>query len=162
MESPSAKSREILGRFPRHLEVDQPGKLIGFVVDALSADLDTISSQLGRTRRAHRIGHADEDRDLLLLAAMHGLDLAAFDILRRRLAALEDATIDYATELDLMRTRIKEAIAVFVRGNGTIRAVLDAAAVHLDLRGEGTIQHFDAYWHILPCFDRIEPKPERE
>ena len=81
----SARTRTILARFPRHLALDEPGTLFGAVVAALGDDLERQTVQLGRIRRAHRIGHADERRDLLLLAGLHGLGAVHLDLIDRRL-----------------------------------------------------------------------------
>ena len=88
--SPSTRSLTILDRLPRHLQADDPGKVFSAVVDALSAELDVKSSQLGRTRRAHALGDAEETTDLLLLAAMHGLRDDDFSVLQIRLARLDE------------------------------------------------------------------------
>jgi hypothetical protein len=106
--SPSARTRTILERFPAHLQADDPGKLFLDVVDALSGELDVKSSQLGRTRRAHALGDADETTDLRLLAALHGLRDGDFALLRIRLAALAPVT-SYDGELELLRRSIASA-----------------------------------------------------
>lgn len=77
----------ILDRFPSHLQAGDPGKLVGKVVDSLARELDVKSSQLGRVRRAHALGDADERADLQLLAALHDLRSDDFAVLRLRLAA---------------------------------------------------------------------------
>jgi hypothetical protein len=86
----STRTTTILRRFPSHLQADDSGKLLGAVVDALSAELDLKTSQLGRTRRAHALGDADESLDLRLLAALHGLRDDDFAVLRLRLAGVDD------------------------------------------------------------------------
>jgi hypothetical protein len=84
----SARSTTILERFPSHLQAADPGKLVADVVEALANELDVKSSQLGRARRAHALGDADETTDLLLLASLHGLREEDFALLRLRLAGL--------------------------------------------------------------------------
>lgn len=85
---PTPRTRAILGRFPRHLAVDEPGTLFAEVVDALSSHLDRQTAQLGRVRTAHRLGMAEERRDLLLLASLHDLGEDQLDLLERRFADL--------------------------------------------------------------------------
>ena len=69
----SARANTILSRFPRHLALDAPGTLFGDVVDGLAGHLDRMLADLGRIRRAHRLLQAEEGRDLLQLAALHGM-----------------------------------------------------------------------------------------
>ena len=73
MTALSGRALRVLGRFPRHLEADSPGKLIGAVVQALVGDQDVQAADLQAIRRAHRLSDASELFDLLLLAGLHGL-----------------------------------------------------------------------------------------
>ncbi len=84
----STRAATILGRFPRHLGLVREDKIFAGVVHGLSRDLDIKTMQLGRVRKAHRLGQAEEIRDLLLLAGLHDLKPIRFEILRRRLAAI--------------------------------------------------------------------------
>ena len=84
----AARARTILERFPRHLRLDEPGKLVGAVAESLAAELDGLTSGIGRVRRAHRVRQADSDGDLLRLAALHDLDAGEFELLSLRLEAL--------------------------------------------------------------------------
>jgi hypothetical protein len=88
--SPTARTLAILDRLPSHLQASDPGKLFVDVVDALSRELDVKSSQLGRTRRAHALGDAEEPTDLRLLALLHGLREDDFAVLRIRLERLDE------------------------------------------------------------------------
>jgi hypothetical protein len=181
----SARSRSILGRFPRHLEADAQGKVFGRVVDALAQDLDAVSYQLGRVRRSHRLGHADEGRDLALLAALHGLATEDARLLRLRLDALGELAgaggdaapqppggllnlateewnadilaqfLDYRFELALLRRRIRACIDLHRQGNGTVSALLGGAANALDLDLTDLLHLSDGYWHIARCEDRF-------
>lgn len=156
--SPSARTRTILERFPAHLQADDPGKLFLAVVDALSGELDVKSSQLGRTRRAHALGDADETTDLRLLAALHGLRDADFAVLRIRLAAHEPA-VSYGGELELRRRTIATAIGLHRDGNGAVGTLLGAAAASLLLE-IGRVEHVeDRYWHLAFCHDLLPPDP---
>jgi hypothetical protein len=84
----TARTLTILSRFPRHLEVDDPGKLFIDVVNGVGQELDVKSVQLGRVRRSHALGDADEERDLFLLAALHDLKTEDLDLTRLRLDAV--------------------------------------------------------------------------
>jgi hypothetical protein len=83
----TARTLTILRRFPRHLEVDDPGKLFTDVVNGLGQELDVKSVQLGRVRRSHALGDADEERDLFLLSGLHDLKTEDLDVTRLRLDA---------------------------------------------------------------------------
>jgi hypothetical protein len=159
--SPSARALEILGRFPRHLALDDPGTLFGVVVDCLAEPLEAQTSQVGRVRRAHRLGHADETVDLLKLAALHRLREADFELLATRLRAVRDASppgfAGYDFEVNLLRSRVRAIIATQRAGNGTVRALLEGAANALDLDVTGLRHSFDRFWHEARCSERIRP-----
>jgi hypothetical protein len=87
----SVRTRLVLQRLPRHLFADDAGKRFGAVADALGAELETKTSQLGRVQRSHALEAADEERDLLLLAALHGLRDEDFALLRTRVDAVRAA-----------------------------------------------------------------------
>ena len=140
--SPTARTRTILERFPAHLQADDPGKLFVEVVDALSGELDVKSSQLGRTRRAHALGDADETTDLRLLAALHGFRDDDFALLGVRLAALAPA-LSYGDGLELLRRSIATAIRLHRDGNGAVGTVLGAAAASVLLEIE-RVEHVEA------------------
>lgn len=97
----TGRSRQILSRFPAHMEATNPGKQFEAVVDALSSGLDAESADLARVRRSHRLADAAELTDLLLIAARHGItrgELAIlftrFDVAQTALAALSQAASD--------------------------------------------------------------------
>lgn len=81
------RARDVLARFPRHLALDAPGTLFGEVVDGLAGHLDRLTADLGRVRRAHRLGQVTEARDLLQLAALHAMRDELFEPCLRRIAA---------------------------------------------------------------------------
>lgn len=131
---------QVLSRFPRHLDLDQPGKVFGEVVGALGEPLDSQISQLGKLRRTHRAGEVEQRIDLLRLAALHGFDDRMLVPVQRRLGVLagldlaDDAALDQA--LTLLGLRVDEALT---RGpdepdDGAARerlgGALDAAAAH--------------------------------
>src|SRR5439155_14981778 len=98
----SARTLTILRRFPRHLEADDHGKVFSAVVGGLAGELDVKSVQLGRVRRSHALGDADEERDVLLLAGLHDLRPGDLELTRIRLASVrgieETLTGDASTE----------------------------------------------------------------
>jgi hypothetical protein len=69
----SARTAQILSRFPAHLEPARPGKQLVAVTDALAGALDQVADRIAAIRRAHRLADADELRDLMLLAGIHGI-----------------------------------------------------------------------------------------
>ncbi|MFM2055979.1 MAG: hypothetical protein RLY71_364 [Pseudomonadota bacterium] len=102
----SGRARQILGRFPAHLEAARPGKVLGEAVEALSLDLDTLSARMAAVRRAHRLADADEVADLLHLGALHSILPTELDVLTLRftragqlLDELEKASGDAANTL---------------------------------------------------------------
>jgi hypothetical protein len=145
----SARAGAVLDRFPRHLDVDGRGKVVGHVVEALAADLDVASSQLGRIQRAHALGRADERGDLARLARLHGLP--AVGLLERRLAAVRavvdglgppepgvehEALDDLSERLGELLGLPAEAVAL-VAGEGDERARRERLAVALS----GLLRH---------------------
>lgn len=85
------RARQVLSRFPGHLDVERPGKQIALVVEGLAADFDAFASQIAGVRNAHRLGFAPTIRDLLQLAALHGVsdaDLSLVTVRTERLRQL--------------------------------------------------------------------------
>jgi hypothetical protein len=97
----SGRAIAILGRFPAHLEAARPDKQLAVVAGALARDLDVDAAALAGIRRAHRLRDADHLRDVLLIAALHGISRAELALLflrfqraSARLAALAAAAGD--------------------------------------------------------------------
>jgi hypothetical protein len=249
----SGRSLSVLGRLPRHYDAARvredgsPAHLMGAVIDAVCVDLDELSTDLGKVRRAHRIDHADTIHDVLALAGLHGMRAELFAPLWRRvthaaaaLRGLADAGTDplrraaaeaalkawgldlegtlptgqhpmilwappaadgsfdseaaairlavhlaygfsHRARLDLARTRVIRTAAVHADGNGTVAALLRAAAAALDLdldvdrnrsvkkamidRGAPSIHpglvsddflhSRDRFWHVSHARDRV-------
>ncbi len=80
----SGRALKILGRFPAHLDAAKTGKQILEVAESLARDLDVQSAIMAAIRRSHRLADADERRDLMLIAARHGIAPADFAILLAR------------------------------------------------------------------------------
>jgi hypothetical protein len=83
----TGRTQAILKRFPAHFEAARAGKQFETVVDAGAADLDTQSVAMGRIRRSHRIGEAEELIDVLRIGALHGVTLAELAIAQIRFAS---------------------------------------------------------------------------
>lgn len=103
----SDRARQILGRFPAHLEAARPGKQLEAVTGALAEHLDVLSTDLAAVRRAHRLAHADTLTDVLRLGALHGLGSGDLSILflraehlRALAGALEQAAGSAAADRD--------------------------------------------------------------
>jgi hypothetical protein len=97
----NGRARAILSRFPAHMEATRDGKRLGGVTEALALDIDTLSAALARVRRARRLLDADEMRDLLRIAALHGISaaelsiaLTRFDLARSMLTAAASSDAD--------------------------------------------------------------------
>lgn len=94
----SARGTTILGRFPRHLELDGRGKRTGGVVSALAGDLDTQTGQVGDVRTAHRLPDTPTPTDLLRLGGLHGLADPALDPISRRMEAISPVAAQLADD----------------------------------------------------------------
>jgi hypothetical protein len=81
----NGRTRQILSRFPAHMEAAREGKRLGEVTGALALDLDTLSVALARVRRSRRLLEAEEFRDLLRIGALHGIVPAELAVLLARL-----------------------------------------------------------------------------
>jgi hypothetical protein len=143
----SGRARAVLGRLPRHLLAGERGKLVGDVVEALGGDLDVQTLQLGQVRRAHAFGDAEQDRDVLLLAGMHGLRAERVELLRLRLG-----TVTRVTEV---RALVAELVRRHREGSGTVGAILGAAAAYLGLAVDSITDADARFWHLAACRDRL-------
>src|SRR5947207_933690 len=82
----SGRWQKILDRFPAHMEAVRQDKEFQDVTEGLAQNLDTLSSATGRVRRAHRLGDADEVRDLIHLGELHGFRAREMALLITRFA----------------------------------------------------------------------------
>ena len=109
----SGRALKVLRRFPRHMQADAPGKLIGRVTDALVRDQDVQAADMQGIRLAHRLFGARELYDLLLLADLHGIRRSEMAVLFARhdkalriLAALkngdDEPAVQHQLSLDLL------------------------------------------------------------
>jgi hypothetical protein len=146
----------VLSRFPRHLDADAPGKVIGSVVGTLAATVESQFLQVGEVRRSHRLGELDQLSDLARLIALHGMGLAILDGLSRRVRAGNPA-IAHDTWLEVARRMVVDLIVLQREESGTITGVLGAAATYLGLQVDEIDHDPDGYWHLARCSDRLEP-----
>ncbi len=93
-------AEQVLSRFPRHLDADGPGKVLGEVTTSLAGALDAQISQVGRVRRAHRVTEVEQLVDLVRLAELHGLDARVVGPLSSRVRSLADPTAEISSLLD--------------------------------------------------------------
>lgn len=96
----SARSGQILARFPAHLEAARPGKVLGDAIEAVALDLDMLAARLAAVRRAHRLSDADELADLLLIAARHGITEGELELVVMRFARARKLLADLAKASD--------------------------------------------------------------
>jgi hypothetical protein len=108
----SERSQQILSRFPAHLEAARRGKQLAAVTDALASDLDVATDRLAAIRRAHRIGDADELRDVLLLGGLHAIGPAELAVLTARAEAMQKLEAALAQAFDDSAGRAKAADAL--------------------------------------------------
>jgi hypothetical protein len=138
-----AKSDRILSYFPAFYTAADPEKLICEVVRLIAKPLEEVDTALFRIQRAHRLQVNEQTEDIIRLAA--ALNLTAFhfeDI-------LTDEALDYSLRLALMRERVERIANIHLKGLGTPWAVLEGAAIFLnvaivpDRSGGPLITHID-------------------
>jgi hypothetical protein len=169
----AGRAGKILSRFPAFMRAPTPGKALAAVAAALGADMDEAERLLMRIQQSHRLAVAQEERDVLALAALCDLHEADFfmvellhahgffvdQLLRSRppgAPALSDQDRcqgAYDLFLGRLRDGIGRSIAVLLEGCGTIWALLEGTAILLDadrLDADGSpdptariIQHLD-------------------
>ncbi len=84
----SRRAQDVLERFPSCLELTDPDKTFGFVVDRLALELDLASSATGRIRRNHRLGEVGNEWDLQDLIDLHDFRPSMFEPLSRRVSSM--------------------------------------------------------------------------
>lgn len=151
----------VLSRFPRHLDVDTPGKIIGDVVGALATAAETQIVQVGQVRRARRIGELDQLTDLARLIAVHGFGLAVLGALSRRVRGADPA-IRYDDWLQVAREIVADLIVLQREESGTIAGLLGATAASLGLRVADVDHDVEGYWHVARCTDLLVPDADED
>ena len=148
----AGRSGKILSRFPAFMRAPTPGKVLAAVATALGADMDEAERLLMRIQQSHRLAVAQEERDLLALAALcdlHEADFFMVELLQAHgyFAAQmplgrppgSPAPSDqdrcqggYDLFLGRLRANIGRSVAVLLEGCGTIWALLEGTATLLD------------------------------
>lgn len=159
MKNLSGRPAKILSRFPAFMRTGNPSKVLGEIAFALGNDLNEAERLMGRIQRAHRLAVADEERDVLGLATLLGLQGADFVILRRFwehgfIVAPEPHPADaqdreeqlYAAYLTELKESVQRTVRLMREGCGTIWALLEGTAILLNadtLPLAGRMQHPD-------------------
>jgi hypothetical protein len=163
----TGRALKILDRFPSFMRLEKPGKVIGDVAQALGGDLDQAEGRLSRILRSRRIENADEEGDVLRLAALLGLVEEDFFLLRRAHehglfapapapaepggdpeTAAEARTWEaYDGYLDALRGAVMRTAAVMTDGCGTLWALAEGACLLLGAvnGGKPALQHVDSF-----------------
>jgi hypothetical protein len=146
----------VLSRFPRHLDADVPGKVIGEVVAGLATAAEAQLGQLGQVRRARRLGELDQLADLARLVALHGAGSSILDALNRRVREAA-GDLDFDTWLAVARQMVADLIVVQRDESGTVAGLLAATAAYLGLAVTDLDHDAGGYWHLARCQDRLVP-----
>jgi hypothetical protein len=165
----TGRPAKILARFPNFMRAEQPGKALGEVAVALGKDLDEAERMMTAIQQSHRLSAASEERDVLQLASLLGLERADFFILRKfyekgffRLEIQKAATEQereeraYAAYLAELKDSVRRITSIMLDGCGTIHALLEGAAILVNADAVGAVEHTDAnepqggFIHRLP------------
>lgn len=147
----------VLSRFPRHLDADGPGKIIGDVVTALATAAETQTVQVGRVRSARRLGELDQIADLARVIGLHGLGLAMFAALDRRVRDADPSVVAHDDWLDVARRMVVDLVAAQRDESGTVAGILDATAAYLGYSVTELDHDPGGYWHLARCADQLMP-----
>ena len=111
----SQRARDVLSRFPAHLDVERSSKQFAHVVEALAADFDGFASQLAGVRNAHRLDFAPTIADLMLLAGLHGVSNADLSLTTVRAERLRElfGQLRNAAAGDALRAAAVELLDAF-------------------------------------------------
>ncbi len=160
----TGRALKMMGRFPSFMRLEKPGKVIGDVALALGGDVDFAEGRLARILRSRRIEQAEEEGDVLRLAALLGLVEEDFFLLRRAyehdlfadapgpaapdaLDAETAAWDAYDGYLDALRTAVMRTAAVMTDGCGTLWALAEGACLLLGANngGKAALEHVDSF-----------------
>ncbi|MCI0490299.1 MAG: hypothetical protein L0229_27215 [Blastocatellia bacterium] len=139
-----AKADRITSFFPAAYRAEERTRLLYEVVRLLAWPIEEADTHLFRIQRAHRLKVAEHADDIMRLAAALNLTPFHFEDI------LKDESLDYDRKLDLCRRRVRRIAAVHLRGLGTPRAVMEAAAIFLNAvivperAGDPLVKHIDA------------------
>ncbi len=148
-KSLTGRSAKILGRFPSFMRMDHPGKNLAEAARSLGEDLDESERLLLGVQSAHRLTAAEEERDVLRLASLLGLEPADFAILRKLydkgiydpgpgdLSLEESRDFQYSDYLAELKDWIQRIARILLDGCGTVAALLEGAAILVDADPDG-------------------------
>ena len=169
----AGRAGKILSRFPAFMLAPTPGKVLAAAATTLGADMDEAERLLMRIQQSHRLAVAQEERDLIALAALcdlHEADFFMVEFLQAHGYFADLLILDrppgspalsdqdrcqgaYDLFLGRLRADIARSIAVLLEGCGTIWALLEGTAIliaayRLDATGRPDptariIQHLD-------------------
>lgn len=153
----SGRPGKMLARFPSFMRADDRGKVLAQTALALGRQVDEAERLMTNIQRAHRLAAADEERDVIQLAALLGLERGDFAILRelydRGLFEVDDAELDaviakwrksgegkglpkpeparlaYDEYVGELKEMVARIARVMLDGCGTIWALLEGAAI---------------------------------
>lgn len=108
------RAEEIIQHLPDIYQVGDRTLLLK-VLQSFATEMDGIESSLFEVMKAHWVDHADELGDLVLLGAL-------FDIRRRE-----------GEELEPYRQRLKQTVAAYLAGVGTVQVIRDITAATLGI-----------------------------
>ncbi len=113
-DSMSGRVKQILGRFPAHMEAEGPGKQLGAVTVALAKSLDQLAGELADVRRSHRVAHAQTRIDLGRIGGIHSLTSAELEVLSLRVVHMRQLASELQTaaaaEDDTERDRLTKLL----------------------------------------------------
>ena len=144
----SKRATTILGRFPRHLDLTREDKVFAHIVNSLARELDIKTMQVGRVRKSHRLGQADEIRDLLLLAGLHDLRPIRFDVVQLRHDALGSVATTLGDE-SATATEQEEAVTTLRK----LLSLVDLGSYALDYSSLAENVRRFAYFITSNAFD---------
>src|SRR5438128_9911971 len=140
----AGRSSAILSRFPAFQRAPTPGKVLASIAADLGRDLDESERQMMGIQRSHRLGVAEEEPDVVALAALCDLQRADFFLLERLAARgyfagqvpppapgappLTDKAREqgaYDLFLGRLKSSVRRTVAVLLEGCGTLWALLE-------------------------------------
>ncbi len=173
----AGRSGKILARFPTFMRAPTPGKVLAALATALGTDLDEAERLAMRIQQAHRLQAAQEERDLLGLAAACDLrpadffildSLQAKDYFAGQLPALaagvpprsnqQRCQQAYDLFVGRLRGNVRRAIDVLLEGCGTIWSLLEGTAILLDADRLGRTGQPDPTARIVEHLDDGLPR----
>jgi hypothetical protein len=154
-------AEQVLSRFPRHLDLDTEGKVVGELTRSLASGLEAQITQVGKIRRSHRVREVEQAVDLVRLGGLGGFTDAFLGPLGRRVRLLADPATEFEALLAQLglshdpdevlvqwpgeaddaagRARFTAAVQEATRYDGALaverEALVDAAALVLDRSG---------------------------